>query len=182
MTSEQSNFKKWAGSIAVCICPRHHTASDRAQARNKASKKVPSESKTKLAREAQKKAAAEAAVIIANYNATATETPAPAHTQNEPAPAPAQNSSVSNTQWLALGSLVVSLIGLYYKHEEFKSALSKIHPAKTAYATPVRPTPISNRIWDSFTPWPLSNYIRCTCCHDGSLHQRCDVYGLSIFI
>ena len=95
----------------------------------------------RLAREQQKKAAAEAAVIIANSKTKAT--PAPP----EPAPPIADespkstedinkvdNSSLSTTQWIGVGSIVVSLIGIYYKREELKALFSK----KTPEPQPVR--------------------------------------------
>ena len=68
--------------------------------------------RTKLAREQQKKAAAEASIIIANNKAKATTTvtePTPTTEGGE------KNTSLSTTQWLAVGSLVVSLVGIYYK-------------------------------------------------------------------
>ena len=85
-----------------------------------ASKMVPE--RTPRAREAQKKAAEEA-------------TKAPAEPAPEPLPQAAPEkpnySSLTTTQWLALGSLLVSLIGLYYKRKEIKNVLS---PAPTSQA------------------------------------------------
>ena len=88
--------------------------------------------RTRLAREQQKKAAAEAAIIIAN-NKTKAAAPAP-----EPDPPIADetpkstedinkvdNSSLSTTQWTGVASIVVSLIGIYYKREELKAVFSK---------------------------------------------------------
>jgi len=71
--------------------------------------------RTRIAREQQKKAAAEASVIIANNNA---KQPQPA----DPAPTPAKENSgpLTITQWLMVGSIVVGLAGLYYKREELK--------------------------------------------------------------
>ena len=100
--------------------------------------KIPSEwllanwllKKTRLAREAQKKAAAEAAVIIAN-NKTKAPTAVPAATPATEDESPSR-SSLSTTQWLAAGSFFISLIGLYYKPEELKAAFSK----KTAATQP----------------------------------------------
>ena len=76
--------------------------------------------RVKQAREAQKKAAAEAAVIIENNKAQQTE-------KGPAAPSPAtegntiSSSSLSTTLWLAVGSIVVSLVGIYYKREELKA-------------------------------------------------------------
>ena len=57
--------------------------------------------RTREAREAQKKAAAEAAVIIENNKAKPPQE-APAATEG--------SSGLSTTQWLAVGSIVVSLV------------------------------------------------------------------------
>ena len=48
-----------------------------------------------------------------------------------------KNSSLSTTQWLAVGSLIVSLVGLYYKREELKTVFSK----KTPEPARVEPQP-----------------------------------------
>ena len=98
--------------------------------------------RTRLAREQQKKAAAEAAVIIAN-NKTKAAAPAP-----EPDPPTAyetpkstedinkvDNRSLSTTQWIGVAGIVVSLIGIYYKREELKAAFSK---KKTPEPQPAR--------------------------------------------
>ena len=89
--------------------------------------------RTRLAREQQKKAAAEAAIIIANNKAKGSNSVADPPV-SEPTPTIAdetlksteeKNSSLTTTQWLALGSIVVSLIGIYYKREELKAVISK---------------------------------------------------------
>ena len=89
--------------------------------------------RTRLAREQQKKAAAEAVVIIANNKAKGSNSVADPPV-SEPTPTIAdetlksteeKNSSLTTTQWLALGSIVVSLIGIYYKREELKAVISK---------------------------------------------------------
>ena len=109
--------------------------------------------RTRLAREQQKKAAAEAAIIIANDKAKATA-PAP-----EPDPPSTllmadetpksteyinkvDNSSLSTTQWIGVVSIVVSLIGIYYKREELKAVFSKKKTPEPARAElqPVRTT------------------------------------------
>ena len=87
--------------------------------------------RTRLAREQQRKAAAEAAVIIANNKAKATPAapePAPTTEDETPKSTGEKNSSLSTTQWLAVASLVVSLIGIYYKREELKAAFRKKTP------------------------------------------------------
>ena len=102
--------------------------------------------RTRLAREQQKKAAAEAAIIIANNKAKAAA-PAP-----EPDPPIADetpkssdyinkvdNSSLSTTQWIGVVSIVVSRIGIYYKREELKAVFSK---KKTPEPERAEPQPV----------------------------------------
>ena len=106
--------------------------------------------RTRLAREQQKKAAAEAAVIIANNKAKAAA-PAPepdppiADDRNlvaTPKSTEEKNSSLSTTQWIGVVGIVVSLIGIYYKREELKAAFSKKNTPEPARAElqPARPT------------------------------------------
>ena len=75
--------------------------------------------RTRVAREQQKKAAAEASVIIANTKAKQQPPPPP---PPEPAPTPAKENSspLSITQWLMVVSIGVGLVGIYYKREELK--------------------------------------------------------------
>ena len=84
--------------------------------------------RTRLAREQQKKAAAEAAIIIANNKAKATapvSEPDPPIADETPKSTEVDNSSLSTTQWIGVASIVVSLIGIYYKREELKAVFSK---------------------------------------------------------
>ena len=75
--------------------------------------------KTKPARAAQKKALAEAQVIIANNQLKPAVGP--------PA-APVAKNVLTTTQWLSVISIVVSLAGIYYKREEIKGFLTKKPP------------------------------------------------------
>ena len=80
--------------------------------------------RTRLAREQQKKAAE--AYFAENEAKAATEAPEPAPTNEEEGESPKRsggekNNGLSTTQWLAVGSIVVSLIGIYYKREELKA-------------------------------------------------------------
>ena len=81
--------------------------------------------KTKQAREAQKKALAEAQVIIANNQLK----PAPDSPTVVDAPSadppPSAKNVLTTTQWLSVISIIVSLAGIYYKHEEIKSVFTK---------------------------------------------------------
>ena len=100
--------------------------------------------RTRLAREQQKKAAAEAAIILANNKAKAAAPapePTPTIADETPKSTGEKNSSLSTTQWLAVASLVVSLIGIYYKREELKAVFSKKTPEPArAEPQPVRAT------------------------------------------
>ena len=102
--------------------------------------------RTRLAREAQKKAAAE---VAAQKNTPAPSPPQPQPTDDTVAEAAiSSKDAISTTQWLAIGSFVVSLIGLYYKREEIKSALSaKGPPPPETSLTPVVPSkiPVANK-------------------------------------
>ena len=89
--------------------------------------------RTRLAREQQKKAAAEA-IIIANNKTKATE-PDPPIADETPKSTEEKNSSLSTTQWIGVISIVVSLIGIYYKREELKAVFNK---KKTPEPQPVR--------------------------------------------
>ena len=87
--------------------------------------------RTRRAREQQKKAAAEAAVIIANNKAKAAAPapePDPPTEDETPKSTGEKNSSLSTTQWIGVVSIVVSLIGIYYKREELKAAFSNQRP------------------------------------------------------
>ena len=78
--------------------------------------------KTRIAREAQKKALIEAQSIIAKANPVADTPPAP-----DPPSPPADTTKnvLTTTQWLSIGSFFASLAGLYYKREEIKNAFTK---------------------------------------------------------
>ena len=72
--------------------------------------------------------------IIANNKAKATTAgpePAPTTEDESPKCSGEKNSSLSTTQYLAVGSLIVSLVGLYYKREELKNVFSKKTPEPT---------------------------------------------------
>ena len=78
--------------------------------------------KTKQAREAQKKALAEAQVIIANnqlkqaappvVDKPLDDTPVESESESE-----STKTVLTTTQWLSVISIFVSLAGIYYKHE-----------------------------------------------------------------
>ena len=100
--------------------------------------------KTKQAREAQKKAAAEAAIIITNNKATATQpAPAPRSTPEPASETQGTRNILTTTQWLSVISIFVSVIGIYYKREEIKERFfSKTPPAEEKQ----KPPPTRKRI------------------------------------
>jgi len=91
--------------------------------------------RTRIAREQQKKAAAEASVIIANNNAGATASP----------PEPDPPAGLSINQWIGIGGLAVSAVGLFLKREEIMAAFKKnlpVPPSPVEHAPPpVEPAP-----------------------------------------
>jgi len=88
--------------------------------------------RTRLAREQQKKAAE--AYLAENKAKATTAAPEPAPeptptTEDEsPKSSGEKNSGLSTTQGLAVASIVVSLVGIYYKREELKAAFAKKSP------------------------------------------------------
>ena len=95
--------------------------------------------KTRIAREEQKKALIEAQSIIAQakYAAPVAEPPA----AEPPAAGPPSETKnvLTTTQLLSVISIIVSLVGVYYKREEIKNVFAK----KTA-PPPPRETPPSH--------------------------------------
>ena len=86
--------------------------------------------KTKQAREAQKKALAEAQIIIANNQIKQTEAAGPqpvAYTQSTKPPVEPESTKnvLITTQWPSVISIIVSLAGIYYKREEIKRVFTK---------------------------------------------------------
>ena len=80
--------------------------------------------KTKIAREAQKKALITAESKIANYELKYENQP-PAEA---PSPPESTKNVLTTTQWLSALSIVVSLAAIYYKREEIKVLLTKKPP------------------------------------------------------
>ena len=87
--------------------------------------------KTKQADEAQKKALAEANIIIAN-NRLKQAAPPVVDKPDADTPVESESESTRNvlttTQWLSVISIFVSLAGIYYKREEIKSLLTPKQP------------------------------------------------------
>ena len=98
--------------------------------------------KTKQAREAQKKALAEAQIIIANNQlkqTEATDPPPVADTPSTDPPVEPTKNVLTTTQWLSVISIIVSLAGIYYKREEIKSVFTKKTPVRATPPSPVVP-------------------------------------------
>ena len=83
--------------------------------------------KTRLAREAQKKALDEANAIIVNKKAP----------EVTPEATP-EAAAITTTQWLSGISIFLSIVGIYCKREEIKALFAKKPP-------PVEPTPVEIR-------------------------------------
>ena len=161
MSTEQSEQSETPTQQATTPTPTTTTQRVKNPKRVAAGKLVAE--RTRLAREQQKKAAAEAAIIIENNkkakakakatasNLVSTPEPDPASTKliaEEETPNKVDNSSLSTTQWIGVISIVVSLIGIYYKREELMAVFSKkktpeperVHINKVDELQPVRTT------------------------------------------
>ena len=74
----------------------------------------------------------EAQSIIANQQ---TDPP-----EADPPSAETNKNVLTTTQWLSIISIVVSLVGVYYKREEIKSVFAKKTPVETPQAPPPSPS------------------------------------------
>ena len=100
--------------------------------------------RTRIAREAQKKALIEAQSIIAAKQADpVADFPAPpAEPPVQPADPPSETKNVlTTTQWLSVVSIVVSLVGIYYKREQIKNVFAKKAPPPSP-VLPRAPPPV----------------------------------------
>jgi len=86
--------------------------------------------RTRIVREQQKKAVAEASAILANNKAI----PSPPEPQAE------KKSGLTVNQWIGIGGLVVSAAGLFLKREEIMAAFKKKNPPSPP-PPPVEPAP-----------------------------------------
>ena len=85
--------------------------------------------RTRIAREAQKKALIEAQSIIAQAK----------HADpvaDSPAPEPPSAKVLTTSQWLSVISIIVSLVGVYYKREEIKNVFAKKAAPQLSRAPP----------------------------------------------
>ena len=98
--------------------------------------------RTRIAREAQKKALIKAESIIANNQTKAA--PPPVADTPSAVDEPTKNV-LTTTQWLSVISIVVSLAGIYYKREEIKGLLAKKMPHTTPPLAPPPVPPVTPR-------------------------------------
>ena len=95
--------------------------------------------RTKIALEAQRKALIEAQRIIAQ----AKQADPPADPTAPPSDPPSETTKnvLTTTQWLSVISIIVSLVGIYYKREEIKNVFAKKAPPSSP-VLPRAPPPV----------------------------------------
>jgi len=93
---------------------------------------------TRQAREAQKKALVEAHLIIANQDLQIkADPPAPDPPAADPPVADTPTKNVlTTTQWLSVISIIISVVGIYYKREEIKKVFAKKSPPTVDFMPP----------------------------------------------
>ena len=99
-------------------------------------KKALPEAEEKAKNDEAKAAAAKAKNTPASTSSPFEETPSP----EKPEPKGFRSPDRDTTQWLTLGSIIVGLIGLYYKREELQAmfkALTQVQPSTQTLHTPV---------------------------------------------
>ena len=100
--------------------------------------------KTRIAREAQKKALIEAQSIIAQAALVAEPPVAEPPVAEPPAvdpPSETKKNALTTTQWLSIISIIVSLAGVYYKREEIKKVFTK-KDRPSSPVLPQKPPPV----------------------------------------
>ena len=97
--------------------------------------------KNKQAREAQKKALAEAQIILANNQLKKDAPVADPPPSDTPATVESTKNVLTTTQWLSVISILVSLAGIYYKRKEIKSLLTTKKAPQDVDNTPPAPPP-----------------------------------------
>ena len=97
--------------------------------------------RTRIAREAQKKALIESQSLLAQAKK--------ADPVAEPAAPPAEPPSaqvLTTTQWISVISIIVSLVGIYYKREEIKNVFAKkATPQSPVFPRATQPSPVLTR-------------------------------------
>ena len=106
--------------------------------------------RTRMAREAQKKALIEAQSIIAGK--VAPQPPPPvSNTPSADPPVESTKNILTTTQWLSVISIIVSLAGVYYKREEIKNVFSKKAAPPLPRAPP--PSPVCHQLIGKSDRW-----------------------------
>ena len=98
--------------------------------------------RTRIAREAQKKALIEAQSIIAQAKKAdpVVDSPAPPAEPPSVIEPPSESKNVlTTTQWLSVISIIVSLVGVFYKREEIRNVFAK---KAAPPQSPVLPSPV----------------------------------------
>ena len=98
--------------------------------------------RTRIAREAQKKALIEAQSIIAQAKHADPVADPPADPPVPPSEPPSDTKNIlTTTQWLSIISIIISLVGVYYKREEIKNVVTKKAPPPSP-VLPRAPPPV----------------------------------------
>ena len=99
--------------------------------------------RTRIAREAQRKAVIEAHSIIAQ--AKLADPVADPPSQVVDTPSKNTKNVLTTTQWLSVISIIVSLVGIYYKREEIKNVFAKKATPPLPQAPPPSPVDAAPR-------------------------------------
>ena len=102
--------------------------------------------RTRIAREAQKKALIDAQSIIARAKPPSVADPPSAVDPPSVVDPPSTKKVLTTTQWLSIISILVSLAGVYYKREEIKKVFSKKDATPTPPPSPVYTAPTTRRL------------------------------------
>ena len=100
--------------------------------------------KTRQNREAQKKALVEAQAIIANQTLQKKADPPAADPPAADTPVasdPHTKNVLTTTQWLSVISIIISVVGIYYKREEIKKVFAQKSPPTVEFM----PLPVKTR-------------------------------------
>ena len=125
-TAEQSSVIKYIFFSKYTMADSQQVTSQTPTTKTKNPKRVAAgkaiAEKTRLAREAQKKALDGANAIIANKKAPE------ATLEVTPEATPEAAAAITTTQWLSGISIFLSIVGIYYKREEIKALFAKKPP------------------------------------------------------
>jgi len=105
--------------------------------------------KTRRAREEQKRKIAEAEIILANEQlkkAEGARAEAPKESETPAVETPQTKNVLTTTQWLSVISIIISVVGIYYKREEIKKVFAQKVPPQGPNPPTVdfMPPPVKN--------------------------------------